>query len=135
MKRWQLAMLLLIFAMVVAVASWYGWSKHAKKMREAGYESNLHSFTAVLSSGMTRNEVEEYLQTRHVEFRRTPWGSSNTVYTDMTRIGQEPAPWYCSRQNVYIAFQFASGTNGSVSADSSDSLTKITIFPMLEDCL
>ncbi len=135
MKRWQLTMFISIFAAVVVIASWYGWAKRTQSRREAGYQLALQSFTAALTLGMTREKVEGYLHTRGVQFNRTPWVNPKANNTDITKIGQEPPPWYCSRENIYIAFQFIPESVGSDSANPSDSLTKITIFPMFEDCL
>jgi hypothetical protein len=35
-------------------------------------------------------------------------GKSKNAYGDVTRIGQEPHPWYCRAHNVYIGFEFVS---------------------------
>jgi type II secretory pathway pseudopilin PulG len=140
MKRRQSIALALILALAAVVAIWYGWSKHLKRNQEAAhqreveYEEALRSYTTVLTPGMTRQQVEEYLQKMGIQFSRTPW-VTNTDNSDITKIGQEPAPYYCSRKNIYIAFQFAPEASSSAPPDPSDPLTNITIFPMLEDCL
>jgi hypothetical protein len=141
MRRWHSVLLLSILAVLAGAAVRYAWSKHEQKKQEAayrrevGYQLALHSYTGVLTVGMTRKEVEGYLQTKGVRFSKLCCVDEKSAYADITKIGQESAPWYCSEQNIYIAFQFASEAGGSVSADPSDTLRKITIFPRLEGCL
>ncbi len=90
---------------------------------------------------MTRKEVEDYLRTRNAPFRHMCCVDTKQflkwVYDDLTKIGQEDAPWFCSEKNVYIAFQFAGNSphNGGPSAEPTDMLTAVTIYPWLEGCL
>ncbi len=141
MKRWRIVALALISAVVAVSAVGYGWSKHvrgkqeAAYQREVGYQTALHSFDAELKPGMTRKDVEGYLQKRGIQFTRICCLIEKSAYADITRIGTEPAPWYCSEHNVYIAFQFDAAGGVSPSEDPSDTLQKTTIFPWLEGCL
>ena len=62
---------------------------------------------------------------------------SKIVYDDLTKIGQEDAPWFCSENAVYIAFQFTRPTRtaGEADAEDSDRLRAVTIHHWLEGCL
>lgn len=63
--------------------------------------------------------------------------SSDRAYDDLTKIGQEDAPFFCEENNVYVAFEFASlyKPNGTWSADPSDALKAVKIYRMLDRCL
>jgi hypothetical protein len=115
--------------------------KRAQAEREAGYRSAVHAYSEVLKPGMTRKDVEEYrgarnLRFRHmccVEMKNFPKG----VYDDLTKVGQEDAPWMCSEKNVYVAFQFTGQPRNATEpeADASDRLRAITIYRWHEGCL
>jgi hypothetical protein len=138
MMRWRSIVLLLVIVALVGTAVWFGWSKHlqnAAYQREAGYQSTLRSYQAVLKPGMTRMEVEGYLQSKGVQLSRFCCSDEQLIHSYIIKVGQEPAPWYCSRQNIYLEFQFTSGAIDSEMASRLDTLKKITITPWLEDCL
>ena len=138
MTRWRSIVLLLIFLALIVTAVWLAWSKHLRNaayQREAGYQSTLHFYQAVLKPGMTRIEVEGFLQSKGVQLSRFCCSDEKSIQSYIIKIGQEPAPWYCSRENIYLEFQFTSGTIDSDMASQPDTLKKITITPWLEDCL
>src|SRR5690348_2780416 len=105
MRRILLAALILVIAGVstLGVRSWF--ERQARRRREAAYNSILQSYTRALKPGMTRKEVEDYLDARGVHFQQMccfegqSWG-------DLIRIGAEDHPWFCSEHNVYVAFQY-----------------------------
>jgi len=89
---------------------------------------------------MTRKEVEDYLQESNVEFERMCCVDDQLfkgVLEDLTKIGQEEAPWFCSGHNVYVAFQFTGPkrTGVRLTAEPSDTLKIVSIFHRLEGCL
>jgi hypothetical protein len=92
---------------------------------------------------MNRKEVEHYLHTRNVEFRQTCCVDSSELSTrgswdDLTKIGEEGHPWFCSEHNVYVAFQFTDHTKKvgvDFEADDMDTLKAITLYHWLEGCL
>lgn len=85
-------------------------SHRARQQREAGYQSILRSYNERFKPGVTRKEVEKYLHAESIPFRQMCCVEivvpSKDVYDDLTKIGQEEKPWFCSENNVYIAFQF-----------------------------
>jgi len=138
MKRWL--KIGLVLTALVCAAVCVVWFVHlqseraAARQRELRYESDLHSYAGVIVPGMSRDPVEHYLRIHRVHFQRVYNFDGNGTDADLTKIGQEPAPWYCSEQNVYISFQFRSA-DGFESVDPSDKLQKITIYRWLQDCL
>jgi hypothetical protein len=112
----------------------------AQRKREDSYQAALLSYSAVLRSGMSREAVETYLREKNVEFRQmccVDTKLSKGIYDDLVRVGQERAPWFCSENNVYIAFQFAGSRPAHKGWDArpSDTLAAITVFHWLEGCL
>jgi len=90
---------------------------------------------------MSRTEVEEYLQIQNVKVRQMCCVDvkdfSKGVYDDLTKIGEENAPWFCRQKNVYIAFQFT-GVRRSANlwdAAGNDTLKSVNIYRWLEGCL
>ena len=112
--------------------------KRAERKRQVEYQSMLNEYTIALKSGMTRHDVESYLKARNRGFRRMCCvGLRRTAYADLVRIGKEQAPWYCSENNVYVAFEFETTEPHGIIADSRDSdrLVSMALFPWLEQCL
>jgi hypothetical protein len=63
-------------------------------------------------------------------------GVYDNAYDDFVRIGQEDVPWFCSENNVYLAFQFlGSEKDGLPRAEASDKLKEVTIYHWLDGYL
>jgi hypothetical protein len=141
MKRWLLPIALVLVVTLSVVVVRHRLEKRAQQEREAGYQSALRAYSGVLKPGMTRKDVEEYLRARNVGFQQmccvASKDYSKDVYDDLTKVGQEDAPWFCSEKIVYIAFQFTGQPRNATGAeaDDSDRLRAITIYPRLEGCL
>ena len=89
---------------------------------------------------MSRKEVEDYLRARKAGFRLMCCvdikDSSKGVYDELTKVGQEDPPWFCSEKNIYVALQFTGASHKEgFEADPSDTLRAITIYRWLEGCL
>ena len=55
---------------------------------------------------------------------------------DLVKIGAESTPWFCSENNVYIAFEFNPKSHGEQSdTNDSDVLKRVSVFHQLEGCL
>jgi hypothetical protein len=113
--------------------------------REAHYHSVLDKYTSDLKPGMSREQVEQRLQTdgrrfnqmccvanfrgEHTSFVATSWD-------DLVKIGEESTPWFCSENNVYIAFEFNPKSQGErPETNRSDILKRVSVFHHLEGCL
>jgi hypothetical protein len=138
MKYWRLvaAVVVIIF---LAIAINNVRQKRSQQKRDLAYEAALRSYSEVFRPGMTPNEVEGLLRARNKVFRQmccVDLKKSMDVWDDLVKIAQEDPPWVCSEKNVYIAFQFA-GTRPHAtppSAEPSDRLTAVTVYPWLEGC-
>src|SRR5450432_2353429 len=140
MKLWRLFILVLIVGAPVAFGARYILEKRAKRKREIAYQSALQSYSERFGPGITRKEVEDYLRAGNVGFGQrccVDGQLSKGVWDDLTKIGQEGAPWYCREHNVYIAFQFTGPKRNSLgwTADPSDTLKAVSIFHRLGGCL
>src|SRR5207245_8485015 len=108
--------------------------KRAQQKREVAYKAALRSYSEVLRPGVTRNEVESYLRAENVRFGQMccvdPTDLSKGVYDELTEIGQEDAPWFCSEMNIYVAFQFTGPDRHAVgwTVDASDPLNSVSIY-------
>ncbi|HSY90879.1 MAG TPA: hypothetical protein VK812_05870, partial [Candidatus Binatus sp.] len=137
----RLPTLILIIVILSVFVVRYTLGKRAQQKREASYQSVLRLYSEALRPGMTRLEVEEYLQTRNFEVRQMCCVDvkhfSEGVYDELTKIGEEDPPWFCSQKNVYIAFQFTGVRRGANGWDAlgSDTLKSISIYRWLEGCL
>jgi hypothetical protein len=138
---------LLIFALVVAVVLiiWLGvrsnLQEQAQKKRDRAYQAALRSFTEALKPGMTRKEVENYLRAKNLEVRQMCCvdpneSASRSTRDDLTKIGEEQAPFVCSAKNIYVAFQFTDHKpRGTSKAGDLDTLSAMSIFRWQEGCL
>jgi hypothetical protein len=141
-RRWLLPIALLLAVVVAALVVRRLSQERAQRKREATYQSALRSYSKDIRAGMTRKQVEDYLEARNVKFRQmccvdASHRFSTNVYDDLVRIGQEDAPWFCSEKNVYVAFEFTGperNSSGRV-ADSTDMLRTISTYQWLEGCL
>jgi hypothetical protein len=142
MRRSRLLSKLRLIAATGAIicAGWYLLQERSHSKREALYAATVRSYSGILRTGMKRKEVEDYLRAKNIPFMRMCCVEDKTnrgVLDDLTRIGHERAPWYCSENNIYVAFQFAGSERHTVGPtdEDSDTLTKVTLFPWLEGCL
>jgi len=140
-KRWRFACLGLLGIALVIVTVRHVLEKRAQERRETAYQVTLNSYTDIFKPGMSRKDVEDYLHSKNIAFRQmccVDWKSSSKhTYDDLVRIGQEDTPWFCSENNVYVAFQFTGQRAGNPDwpPTADDNLTAVTIFHWLEGCL
>ena len=114
--------------------------EQAQREREIVYQAALRSYSDVITPGITRKEVEDYLRARNVSFRQMCCVDrkefSKNIYDDLAKIAQEDPPWVCNEKNIYIAFQFR-GTHTDEKgwrAEASDRLSALSLYRSLEGC-
>jgi hypothetical protein len=145
-KTIQRLLILVVATIIVAAIGFEIQAKRkeqARKKREATYVLRLRSFTQDLTPGMTRKQVEDYLKSKNVEFRQMCCVepeelATRSTWDDLTKIGEEPAPWFCSENNVYVAFQFTDHKQSDAlykEDDDLDTLRAVSIYRWLEGCL
>jgi hypothetical protein len=134
---------LLIAVLLVVLGIRYVLADRAQRKRESEYAKTLQSFSPVLKTGMSRQQVEDYFKDKNISFTQTCCvsvkqfspGVYDNAYDDLVKIGEDGGSWFCEF-NVYIAFQFlGSGKNGLPHSDASDKLKDLTIYRRGEDCL
>jgi hypothetical protein len=139
-RRWVLALLAVMALIVVGLGIRHIVDKQAANKRRIQYERQVSDYSAALKPGISRREVESYLQQRGIRFRqmccvrvRVP----RAAYADLVKIGQEKAPWYCNKYNIYVAFEFETIEPHGIVPDarSSDKLESTSLYPWLEECL
>lgn len=124
--------------LLLALGIHQGQKLQQKRKREAAYQSTLLSYTQVLEPGMIRKEVENYLRARNVDFGQLCCVVGTQPHPkhsldDITKVGQEDAPWFCREHYVFVAFQFEDhGQYKSIlGADDKDILKSVTIYHKL----
>jgi hypothetical protein len=138
-----LASILVVVALSAGVlAVRYERRKVVEKKREASYQSTLSTYTQALQPGITRKKVEDYLRKRNLS-----WGqiccvdstetSSRHSMDYLVLIGREDPPWFCSENNVYVAFEFDDrGVHGPHwDNNDADELKTIKVWRHLDGCL
>jgi hypothetical protein len=79
---------------------------------------------------MKRKEVEEYLRSNKIEFFQMS-------LDDLTKIGEDPPPWFCGSVGVYVEFQFigVGPSDPQLKANDEDTLDELKIYHWAERCL
>lgn len=108
---------------------------HAAAQRQAVYEARLASLNRDFLPGMSRSEVESKLQAKRLSFSQGRSNHGSYPYADEILLGNEPAPWYCSFDNVYLSFAFDGREQPASQKDPADRLETLTLVHLLEDCL
>ena len=140
-ERRLMLVLSVVVLSLIGIGVRHEWKEQAREKRAVGYQSALHSYAQILKPGMARKQLEDYLRTKNTQFSQM-WCIDTSqlrsgVWDDLTKVGEEDAPWYCSRHSLYIAFQFngQKRDDGTWKADPSDTLKNIKVYHQLETCL
>ena len=139
MKRLITLILVTVVLAVVGFAVRYRLKEDAEeeahRKREASYELSRREYSQALRSGMKRKEVEDYIRKKNLPVLRMCCVSANK--SDLIKLGQDGANWFCGESNVYVALQFEDhGSHDAYrEANDSDTLSQITIFHWADTCL
>ena|SRR6266403_905375 len=136
MRKWRRLIRTLTLLVLLVTPFGCSWRKQARNEREARYQSALSSYLEVIKEGMTRKDVEDYLNAHQTAFRQLCCIDERSAFADLVKIGKEHHPWFCEEHNVYVAFQFAAvDPHSPFRAHDSDVLKRITIFHHLDGCM
>jgi hypothetical protein len=142
--------LLVIAAAIALIVIGLGLVQHVREEhkaaeREAYYQTVLAKYASELRPGMSREQIEQRLQTSGkrfnqmccvANFRGEHASLVGSSWDDLVKIGEESAPWICSENNVYIAFEFNPKSQSErPETNSSDILKRVSVFHHLEGCL
>ncbi|HTX15467.1 MAG TPA: hypothetical protein VMD77_09235 [Candidatus Baltobacteraceae bacterium] len=141
-RLWPLALVLPALLIAVTIVR-HRLARREQKKRQAVYELTLRSYQEALKPGMTRKEVEDYLRAKNANIRQmcciNPLeDATRSSWDDLVKIGREDVPWFCSENNVYVAFQFADHEHRhdyEIRDSDLDTLRAVTIYRQLEGCL
>jgi hypothetical protein len=141
---------LMIVATIAPVVFCLWLVQHVRERRKAAeregyYKAVLTQYTGEFKPGMTRGQVEQHLQRDGSRFQQMCCVVNSkgehvslvgTGWDDLVKIGEESTPWFCSENNVYIAFEFSPKSPGELSkTNASDILKRGSVFQQLEGCL
>jgi hypothetical protein len=97
----------------IAISMWFVQDvreRHSTAQRESAYPTVLAQYAVELKPGMTRERVEQYLQTNGHEFKQMCCVANfkgeyvifeRGGYDDLVKIAKESVPFVCSKNNVY----------------------------------
>ena len=137
MKRRLLLLIVTIIVASSAIYLRYVFKAEAMKKREVAYQADLQTYSRNLNPGLTRKDVESYLRARNIGFRQMCCVLERSAFADLVKIGQEDAPWFCSEEYVYIAFEFTATEAHSLRRPiyDSDVLETVRIYRQPGGCL
>ena len=137
-RRHAFVILVALVTLAAATSGCAARTKAQRKQREDRYQAALASYAEVLKPGMTRKQVEDWLQAKGISFRQASGtGLEGTgTYADLIKIGHEHHPWYCEADNIYVAINFTkTEPHDSPRAFDSDEVRDLTIFRWFEGCM
>ena len=112
-------------------------AKHAEQKRQVDYRRTTREYSDALKQGMNRADVENYIRSKNQKFQQMCCVDvQRDAWADLIKIGEEAAPWYCSKNNVYVAFEFdAVEPRSTTKALDNDTLLSVILYQRLEGCL
>jgi hypothetical protein len=143
MRRWIVIAATLLCAGILYLVVSIVLDMREEKRRESIFQKTLSSYQEALKPGMTRAQVEAYLQSKGVQFLKSCCINGENRAADLTKIGEGNKLWYCNENTVYIAFQFTTPAfstapppeSSFTSADPKEVLDKVTRYQWLGGCL
>ena len=92
-------------SLVAVFSAWLVYSNVSQARRDAAYRMAIVPFQRDLPLGMNRADVQEYLNSRKVEYHAVRYGGSEAIAYQI-KIGEEPGGLFCKNWTVYIALEF-----------------------------
>lgn len=141
MNRRALWIFIVVLVVVVLAYSAFGVVKaHNKRKLAADTQAALLHYSQNLRPGLTRGEVEHYLQEHHTRFSERCCSVGRRAFSTLVVVGNDDAPWYCSEVPVYVLFEFtahapANPANGLTYPDPQDILDQVSLGSNGEGCL
>jgi hypothetical protein len=150
MKRWMAITMILVSTALGCTVVWFiqhnyekakerlalsnekAREQQAASQRQQIYESILQSYRASFRNGMTRAEVRDSLRTRSVQFGEICCLERGESETEITEIGFETGPWYCTGYEIYVGFHFSGPL---ASQNPKDILKKVSIESLPNGCV
>jgi len=136
-KRWAVLLGAVLLIAGGAIFIHNNLARRAEQKRQIDYRRITTEYSDALKRGTNRAEVETYIRSRGQSFQQMCCvGTRRDAWADLIKIGEENAPWYCSKNNVYVAFEFdAPEPRSTTKALDNDRLLSVTLYQRLEECL
>ena len=96
-----------VLVLTAAVAVWQIHSRKAQAKRDASYQVALEPYKRDLALGLSKAEVEQYLDSRNVAYHVTRIGGHEGE-SYLIKVGEDPGSLVCEPWNVYVALEFGS---------------------------
>jgi hypothetical protein len=125
MKPWLVVGWGIVIVLALANIQSFLRAKRKEQQRQASYRAKVDAYRSILIPGITREQVEAYLQKTGAPYQRSRCETG--VFSDLTRIGHEAPGWLCRNWDVYVEFKFANGDGSKAAAAPSDPLKQISL--------
>ena len=119
----------------VSIMTREGAARRAAAIRNRAYIAQLERYSAEFKPGLKRTEVERSLQSQGIPLQKMCCFHEKSAYADLVNVGQEPAPWYCDANLVYVVLEFHSDAKPRFEYDDSDTLTEVHLETRPDRCL
>jgi hypothetical protein len=96
-----------------------------ERNRRVHYQAALAMYSRDLRTGLSRAEIELYVRSHDAWPERDAQQDNPLTDDIVVRLGEEPSPWYCSREIVFLKLQFG----------LADRYVGASLKPELQDCL
>ena len=105
--------------------------------REARYAAAVYDYAHRFLPGSTRKQIEDSLRHEGTDFFHSCcMGANHNASDTLVKIGEDPAPWFCSERYVYVGFEFVRDHKGGhAEARESDPLTSVRLYKQSSGCL
>jgi hypothetical protein len=138
-KRWLAFTTLVVALIIVSLVIQHVLQKRAEERRLVQYHATVRMYADALQQSTSRAVVEAYLRTRGKAFQQMCCvNTPRNAWADLVNIGEEHVPWFCSQHNIYVAFVFDAPEHlkaQTQTAESTDTLTDVVLYPRLEGCM
>jgi hypothetical protein len=138
-KRHSLWIIVIVLVLAASAYSAFGVVKaHKKRKLAAETEAALFHYSQSLRPGLTRKEVEHYLQGQHTLSSERCCSVGRRAFSTSVKVGDDDTPWYCSEWPVYILFEFTAAhaqANGFTPPNPDDVLDQVNLGSNGEGCL
>ena len=124
MKPWFVVGWGIVIVLALAHIQSFVRAKEKEQERQAIYHAKVSVYRSILKTGLTREQVEDYLRKTGAPFERICCVAG--VFSDRTKIGHEAPGWVCRNWDVYVEFKFASQTMNAGTA--KDTLKQIDLL-------
>ena len=128
-----LTFVLVVFVIIAWISIRHRNENARLAQREHAYEAKVAYYSAVLTPGMAREAVDDYLHSRDIVYRSRTIGP---VTDDLIGIAREPSPvFYCSWLDVSVQIEYTSASDKASEPQANDRIRDVKLDRQLQDCM